>query len=779
MVRTHLTLSDPNVSDPIISSEAVNLALENINDIIVMVGPDGLLSYVSPSVRAFGYAPSDLIGLPSSAILHPEDAARALANLAVAQQGGPLPPFMDRQNRYRTAAGDWIWLEGSPSFLRGEDGVIVGMVNVLRDVSEHRDHVDLFEAAFRHAATGMVLVEPSGKIHRVNTAFCRMTGYDEAALLLTSVRAISDLADDEISSIEMDRLISGEINSFRFNDRYKCKDGGKLEAAVSLSVVRTPDGSPKYFIGQVQDLTDQRAAEASQRAAQHRYQMIAENTSDIIIVSGMDGVVQYVSHAIIDTGHSSAEMVGRVATDMMHPDDVLAVRKTFERLAQGEPTERVRWRGRNAVTGDWIWLESSPSLIRDPVSGAPVSFLDVVRNIDQQVAQEAALKAAQAAAEAATEAKAQFLANMSHEIRTPLTAIIGFANLLRETPELSEGASTYAQRIGGAGSALLAIVNDILDHTKLEAGKISLRRRPTDVAALAQETLDLFSAHADAKTLSLVLQVDGALPAAVLLDPDRVRQILINLVGNAVKFTPRGQVELRVEAVAPGDGLRFTVRDTGSGLDEAQQRQLFQRFSQLDGSNTREHGGTGLGLAICRGLVEAMGGEIGVDSTPGEGAAFWFTLSAPAAQLAADVAAERGLETLDDVRVLVVDDNAANRELASEMLSVLGAEVTLVRDGREALLLLAVAPMDIVLIDLHLPDIDGFGVLAGLRATPGPNRDIPALAFTAADAQSHDLSVFDGVVGKPFSVAAMAMTISAALQAPGSVVSEVSNAGLG
>ncbi len=763
------------MSDPIISSEIVNLALENINDVIVVVGANGLLTYVSPSVRTYGHAPEDLIGLPPSALIHPDDHDRAEENRDAIMRGEGLAPFSQRQNRYRCASGEWIWLEGNPTILRGADGAIVGMVNVLRDITEHREQRDLFEAAFRHAPIGMTISGMDGRFHRVNAAFCQMTGYAEATLMATQVLAISKPTTVTPDRTQIAGLLSGEIETLTMERHYLRPDGGMLEALVTVSMVREQDGSPRYFVAQVQDLTAQRAAEAGLREAQERNRIIAENTSDMIVLSDLDGVTLHVSNAIVETGTSSAAVVGRNFSESVHPDDVKSVRQAFGLLLQGKPAERVRWRGRGGGEGDWLWMESAPSLVRDPVTGEPTRFLDVVRNVSAQVAQEAALEAARAAAEAAGEAKVQFLANMSHEIRTPLTAILGFASLLRETPELSDAASTYVRRISGAGAALLAIVNDILDHSKLEAGKIELRPQATDIGALARETLDLFGAQADEKHLHLNLRLDTAAPPAVLIDPDRVRQILINLVSNAVKFTASGGVDLEVVTLAGCDTLRFTIRDTGPGLDEAQQTRLFQRFSQVDGSSTRQHGGAGLGLAICRGLVEAMGGEIGVTSAPGEGSAFWFTLSAPVAQLAADVAAEPGLE-LDDVRVLVVDDNAANRELASEVLTVLGAEVTLASDGREALALLAVVPIDIILIDLHLPDMNGFGVLAALRAAPGPNRDIPALAFTAADADTNDLSGFDGLVAKPFAIRAMATTINAALEAPSVTITNARSA---
>ncbi|HET6972072.1 MAG TPA: ATP-binding protein, partial [Phenylobacterium sp.] len=423
-----------------------------------------------------------------------------------------------------------------------------------------------------------------------------------------------------------------------------------------------------------------------------------------------------------------------------------------------------RWRGRHRETGAWIWMESNPSLLRDPQTGKPNGFLDAVRDVSEQVAQEAALAEARAQAEAAAAAKSQFLANMSHEIRTPLTAVLGFARLLKEMGGLPEAAEGYVGKITGAGNGLLAIVNDILDFSKLEAGRFEVRPRPTDPIQACRETLDLFSGQAQAKGLELSFDARPGLPQTAMLDGDRLRQMLINLVGNAVKFTAAGGVTLRVGPGAAGE-MAVEVIDTGPGLDAASQAALFQRFTQIDGSTTRSHGGTGLGLAICRGIAEAMGGAVSVESQPGQGSTFRVTLPAPAAELPAELSQDGAPPAIEGVRVFVVDDNAANRELSRRILEAAGAEVEDADSAEAGLERLALAPHDVVLMDLRMPGLDGHGALKRLRETPGPNQHIPVLAFTAdADlAGEGDLAGFDDLVRKPIQPLAMYLAIGRAL----------------
>jgi PAS domain S-box-containing protein len=498
----------------------------------------------------------------------------------------------------------------------------------------------------------------------------------------------------------------------------------------------------------------------SMRAAEARYQLMAANSTDMIVTSDAAGRTTFVSAACYAmTGWTVAEALDRGLQEYVHPEDVPAMHAAFLRARRGEPDVRVRWRGWHKEQHRWVWLESRPSQLADADGSA--GCVDVVRDISQQVAQEEALAEARRAAEAAAAAKAEFLANMSHEIRTPLTSVIGFSGLLQEATDLGEEGRRYADRVHAAGKALLAVVNDILDFSKLEAGEVELKSQQTDPAELAREALSLFHPQAAAKGLELSLILpDDVQP--VMADPQALRQVLLNLLGNAVKFTEAGGVTLTL--TAPPGRLGFAVRDTGAGMDGEQQAKLFQRFSQVDSSSTRRHGGTGLGLAICKGLVHAMGGEIGVTSTPGVGSTFHFEIPAAPA-LSVTLATEVGGFDISGVRVLVVDDNPTNRELARAMLEGLGAEVHDATDGLNGVEAAQLLPYDVILMDMRMPGLDGPAATARIRAEAGPNQDVPILAFSAGDPGDRVPDGFDGAISKPVTPTALVTAIGAALEA--------------
>jgi PAS domain S-box-containing protein len=384
--------------------------------------------------------------------------------------------------------------------------------------------------------------------------------------------------------------------------------------------------------------------------------------------------------------------------------------------------------------------------------GALVAVFGTVIDITELKQQEAELRAARVAAEAAAAVKGEFLANMSHELRTPLTSVLGFTHLALEQPDLTEASRGYITKASHAGAALLSTVNDILDFSKLESGRLQIHLEPCDPAEVCRETLELFSEQAAAKGLSLRFAAEP-LPASLALDPNRLRQLLLNLIGNAVKFSEAGEIVLAAAWRADAQRLSVSVQDQGPGIAKAQQSLLFRRFSQVDGSSTRRHGGTGLGLAICMGLVEAMGGEIGIDSELGRGARFFFDIpAAPAAAAEAEAASETGLFP-PGVRVLVADDHPANRELVRAVLVPLGAEVTEAENGAEALAAAERTRFDLILMDLRMPVLDGLGAMSAIRRGAGPNRATPILAFSAgADAPGAEARLqagFDGDLSKP------------------------------
>jgi signal transduction histidine kinase len=369
------------------------------------------------------------------------------------------------------------------------------------------------------------------------------------------------------------------------------------------------------------------------------------------------------------------------------------------------------------------------------------------------------LREALSEAEAAAQVKAEFLANMSHEIRTPLTSILGFASLLA-SKDLGEEPGRYATRILGASRNLLALVNDLLDFSRLEAGRLEIKPQTGSPEECGRDVVELFAPQAGEKGLSIAFEAKG-LPAHAITDFDRVRQVLMNLVGNAVKFTPAGTV--RVVADYRDGLLRYRVSDTGPGIDAEAQAGLFQRFSQVDASVSRAHGGSGLGLAISRGLTEAMGGRVGVESRAGEGSTFWFEIPAPMAEAEVEAgAASVDIAAFAGLKLLLVDDNAANRELIRSMMTPLGVVLTTVDGGQAAIDLAQLQEFDLILMDLRMPGVDGWTAARAIRAGAGRNRETPMLAFSADIGVDDEaaLAVFEGVAPKPIEMMGLLATIA-------------------
>ena len=393
---------------------------------------------------------------------------------------------------------------------------------------------------------------------------------------------------------------------------------------------------------------------------------------------------------------------------------------------------------------------------------------------------DTARRRAEAEADRAVQAKGDFLACVSHEIRTPLNAVLGFADLLLAEADLSATSRRRAERIRGGGAALLSVVNDILEFAQAEAGALRLEPRSFALPLLVDECLALVEAAAVEGGLALRVELDDRLPAGVLGDDARLRQVLLNLLNNAIKFTPRGTVALRIGLDRAGGPIRFAVTDSGIGIDAADLPNLFQRFGQVDGTMRRARGGTGLGLATCKALVELMGGALGVTSTKGVGSTFWFAVDLPAARLelpatplampatplalggwsAPVPAAPRALH------LLLVEDIKVNQELVRAVLEARGHRVDVVGDGAEAIMAVTDAAYDLVLMDLQMPYVDGLSATRAIRALPHPGRAVPIVALSAnvrADRTAAALAAgMDGCLAKPLDFDALDAILDAA-----------------
>ena len=470
-------------------------------------------------------------------------------------------------------------------------------------------------------------------------------------------------------------------------------------------------------------------------------------------------------------GFAPGGMVGQ-STRVWYPSDEAyeaGGREVYDIIFKGE----MHWREQYLVRqdGTHFWARITACMI-DPLDSSK-GVLGIMEDISIERARTDALREAKEAAEAATALKSAFLANMSHEIRTPMNAIVGLTHLTLCTP-LNEVQQDYLQKIQGASHHLLGIVNDVLDLSKIEAGKLQLEHVRVDVAQILQNVRAQLIDKALTKGLALHLHIDPGLPMDLMGDGLRIGQVLLNLGSNAVKFTAQGSVVLSVQVQAHTEhdvALRFEVRDTGIGLSAAEQTQLFQNFQQADASITREHGGTGLGLAISRHLAEQMGGAVGVSSETGQGSLFWFTVRLALADdevMVLPVApqlptvpgsldeARASLRTLQGARVLVVEDNELNRLLAGELLRGVGLNVDFAHNGQLAVDRLSQADADygMVFMDMQMPVMDGLEATRLIRLMPG-RAQLPIVAMTAnamlEDSQRCLAAGMNDYISKPFS----------------------------
>ena len=490
-------------------------------------------------------------------------------------------------------------------------------------------------------------------------------------------------------------------------------------------------------------LEDRRRREALRRLTESEanFRLIADMASDVLVRRTIDGKRLYVSPSSRQVfGYEPEELLGKSVLEFVHPEDLAVVRGPM--TAPGSDSSRLTWRFRHK-DGHYIWVEGVRRFVYDPVTGAPKEVVSAARDVSAQKATEAELRLARDAAEAASRAKSEFLAKMSHEIRTPMNGVMGMNGLLLET-DLDEEQRKYALLVQRSAEGLLKVIDDILDVSKLEAGRLELETIDFDLAEKVENVVAVLAPIAQQKHIELSAAIDPAARGCFRGDPTRLRQILLNLLGNACKFTDAGRVLVEVAPAAgaraasnPGEPLRLrvSVTDTGPGIAEDMQPRLFEKFTQADGSFTRRFGGTGLGLAICKQLVEMMGGEIGVESRLGQGSTFWFELPLArgdrARHAARSAEAKQSPKPARRLRILLAEDNATNREFGLAVLRRAGHTVVSVSDGRAAVAAVRERAFDVVLMDVEMPELDGERATRAIRRLARPACDVPIIGLTA------------------------------------------------
>jgi len=596
---------------------------------------------------------------------------------------------------------------------------------------------ELIAALDEHAIVSVA--DNTGKIVYVNDLFCQTSGYTSFELLGSQHRIVksgehpASLYRDLWQTISAGRVWHGELKNRR-------KDGTHYWVATTIVPMLDAHGLPLRYVSIRTNITAEKLLDEELLQQRAFLANIAEAVGEGILVEDERGECVFANQEAANLLRCTrADLLGRRLHDQIvesiAPIDFAT--STFEPIGGPELTWLPgRYEGQfRALDGHrrTVLVSVQPMAEGSGIQGTVIAF----RDHSEERRQRDALRGARAAADEANQAKSAFLANMSHEIRTPLNGVLGLARLALDGPTDAPRLRQYLEGIVESAGALTELITDVLDLSKIEAGKLSIQRVDFDLHDLLRSVQRGFREVAFAKSIDLPLTIAPEVPAQVMGDRVRVRQIVSNFLSNAIKFTPQGRVHLTAELTVNGL-VRLAVADTGIGIEGQILAGLFRPFVQADESTTRQFGGSGLGLSICRALAEGMGGRVGAESEPGRGSVFWAELPLEAARapaLHAEGSAGPAVEdiALSGMRVLLVEDNETNMVIASAMLSRWGVEVTAATSGREALELIdrERGCFDLVLMDLHMPGMSGFEVTIALRTQYLP-KTLPIVALTAA-----------------------------------------------
>ena len=487
----------------------------------------------------------------------------------------------------------------------------------------------------------------------------------------------------------------------------------------------------------ISSMIEHTSIEKALKTSEEQYRSVVENTNDIILSYLPDGTISFASKHVQKYGYDPEEIIGKNIFDFIYLEDMNSVKKDYKRtVLKGEefPTE-FRFLSKN---GDVVWFEERGKAVEE--NNKILKVNSVLRDISGHKEFEKRLKRAIKEAEEANKIKSEFVANVSHEIRTPMNGILGMNSLLLDT-KLDEEQKEYASLIQKSAQSLMDVINNLLDFSKVEAGKIEIEYKKFNIYSLINDVLALFFKETGENQIEIYVNISEKIPNEIYGDVGKIRQILLNLIGNAVKFTSKGKVEIKADLLEKLDEtikIRINVADTGIGISKKDQAKLFKSFSQVENIYTRKYKGTGLGLAISKGLVDCMGGDIGVISTKGRGSTFWFTLklykNPPQKKEGFDesfFSKQKHLNTKKEKNILIADDDYINQKLLSTFLEREGCKVSIASNGGDVLKLVEKNKFDIIFMDLKMPKKNGFETTFELRKKYKSKKELPIVGLTA------------------------------------------------
>jgi PAS domain S-box-containing protein len=741
--------------------------------------PQGIVLRVNRAECALlGYQPRQMVGKPIWEFV--ADSCREASREALRRKLAGEEPFSPLETGFVRKDGALLILQVHESGIRNHRGEVTGIRSTLLDITGRkkaeqalRESVSVVNATLEATADGILVVDRAGRMVGHNRRFLDLWRIPESVAASKDNGTLIDFLSAQVEDPESFRknaeLLNMEPARETF-DTVEFKDGRIFERCSR------PQQIGVEIVGRVwsfRDVTAHRKALSELRASEERWQLAVRGTNDglwdwnadtdeVFYSARWKEMLGFEEHEL---KNSSTEWRSRV-----HPDDLSAVTQQLQDHLDGKAAFYTAEYRLRAKDGTYRWILARGQALWDE-NGRPTRLVGAHKDITERRLAEDALRIAKEEAECASRAKGEFLANMSHEIRTPMAGVLGMIDLVLST-ELSSPQKENLEIARASADSLLSLLNDILDLSKVEAGRLDLTPAVFSVRQSVGDAMRMFAVRAQEKNLSFTTHLDEKLPERMIGDPLRLRQILVNLVGNAIKFTDDGCVSVCVRPeTRRGSQVKvlFEVIDTGVGIPLEMQKAVFDPFRQVDGSSTRRFVGTGLGLTISARLVQLMGGTLDVKSVAGKGSRFYFTVPFTLAEVEAPVPIGRPMSLAPParnqfekrkLRILVAEDNLVNQKLANILLKREGHEVVVVGDGREAVAAVAEGSFDLVLMDVQMPAMDGFEATAVIRhAEAAAGRHTPIVAMTAhamkGDHENCLAAGMDDYLSKPFDVASL------------------------